>query len=298
MPSVGPRAKHWAFTLNNYTANDVARLTAVNASVSYMVFGEEIAPSGTPHLQGTVCFKDRKSMLQVKAYIGNTANVSVVRFLPQSIDYCKKDGKWVEWGVPPNTGKKGEKRSDLEDFKNSVKEGVTNLAELRELHSEVCARYMHFVTKYIQDHRPPIRVEAFPLRPWQQALNQVLLTAPDTRTIMFVVDTEGNQGKSWFAGYYCELHSNAQIIVPGRKADMAYVVDQESRVFFMDCPRSKQGEFIQYDFLEELKTGRVFSPKYESVVKRLNPVHVVVMTNERPDMSKLSQDRYKIVEIP
>ena len=71
------------------------------------------------------------------------------------------------------------------------------------------------------------------------------------REIMFFVDREGNQGKSWFARYFCVNHENAMIIVPGKKADMAYVVNEGCKTYFLDCPRSKQGEFIQYDFLEE-----------------------------------------------
>jgi len=65
----------------------------------------------------------------------------------------------------------------------------------------------------------------------------------------------------------------------------------------MDAPRSKQGEYIQYDFLEEVKNGRVFCPKYESRMKRLGKCHVVVMMNEHPDLTKLSDDRYSIVTI-
>lgn len=87
------------------------------------------------------------------------------------------------------------------------------------------------------------------------------------------------------------------IIVPGKKADMAYVVQEECRVFFLDCPRSKQGDFIQYDFIEELKNGYVFSPKYESRIKKLKTPHIVVLMNEQPDMSKLSMDRYSITNL-
>lgn len=117
---------------------------------------------------------------------------------------------------------------------------------------------------------------------------------PDERKIIFLVDRKGNQGKSWFARYYHHLHEDSsQIILPGKKLDMAYTV-RHVRVFFLDCPRSKQGDFIQYDFLEELKNGAVFSGKYESKMKWLDTPHIVVLMNESPDMSKLSLDRYDI----
>lgn len=87
------------------------------------------------------------------------------------------------------------------------------------------------------------------------------------------------------------------IVIPGKKADMAYTIIETKRVFFFDCPRSKQGEFIQYDFLEEVKNGYFFSPKYESRFKRLLTPHIVVMMNEHPDKTKLSADRFTIIEL-
>ena len=135
------------------------------------------------------------------------------------------------------------------------------------------------------------------MRPWQATLYNKLILPVDPREIIFIVDKKGNTGKSWFARYYCDRHDNAQILVPGKKADMAFIIKEHSRVIFFDCPRSKQGEFIQYDFLEELKNGFIFSPKYESCIKKLTPPHIVVMMNENPDEKKLSADRYSITTI-
>lgn len=293
MPSTGPRAKNWCFTLNNYTPQDVDRLSTPIDGVEYLIFGREVGASGTPHLQGTVCFQSRKRLSQVIATIGQ-CHCTVTRYLHQSIDYCRKDGDFTEIGLPP--AGKGE-RSDLEEFKASVKEGVTSLVELRELHSSVCATYPRFVKEYLDDNRPKVTVQLHPLREWQGRLYELLMRPPDPRHIIFIVDKVGNQGKSWFARYFCDLNDNAQIIVPGKKADMAYVVREDCKTFFLDCPRSKQGEFIQYDFLEELKNGYVFSPKYESRVKKFRTPHIVVCMNESPDMSKLSADRYSITNL-
>ena len=311
MPGQGPKAKQWAFTLNNYTPNDVDRLAAsnedgspaVHEDVAYIVFGREVGESGTPHLQGTVCFKKRKYRSQAIAIIGQ-AHFTVVISLEHSITYCKKDDpNPIELGAPPKQpDQKGDKNCDIEDFKRTVKEGVYDIRELRELHSKVVARFPEFVNDYIQDQKPKVTVEAHPLRPWQATLYHKLTVQPTTpeevkrfkREIIFIVDLAGNKGKSWFARYYCGLHDNAQILVPGKKADMTLVVNEDNRVFFMDCPRSKQGDFIQYDFLEELKNGMIFSPKYRSRVKTLPPPHVVVCMNEHPDMTKLSIDRYAV----
>lgn len=293
----GPKAKHWCFTLNNYTQADLDRLSQPIDGIDYLVFGKEVGASGTPHLQGTVCFQSRKRRCQIIDLIGQ-AHFTITRHLHQSIEYCKKDGDFIELGDIENVKTpKPKERSDLEDFKNAVHEGVLDMKQLREMHSEVCARYPRFVESYLQDHMCNYKVQTHPLRRWQGELYNELRLAPDERKINFVVDKVGNQGKSWFARYYCDLHEDAQILAPGKKADMAYMVKENMRVFFLDCPRSKQGEFIQYDFLEELKNGYVFSSKYESRCKKFRPPHIVVLMNERPCMEKLSTDRYRIISL-
>lgn len=294
----GPQAKHWSFTLNNYTQADLDRLSQPIDGIVYLVYGKEVGASGTPHLQGTVCFRSRKRLHQVKDVIGQ-AHCTTTRFLYQSIDYCKKDGDFTEVGDITAVGVREPKgrRNDIEEFKNTVKEGVTDMVQLREMHSDVCARFPRFVEMYLQDHISNFKVKTHPLRRWQGELYDKLKLPPDERKIVFVVDRVGNQGKSWFARYYCDLHDDAQILAPGKKADMAYAVKENMRVFFLDCPRSKQGEFIQYDFLEELKNGYVFSSKYESRCKKFQTPHIVVCMNEHPCMEKLSADRYNIISL-
>lgn len=135
------RRSNWCFTLNNYTPEDVDRLSVLTNDIAYIVFGKEVGESGTPHLQGTVCFKVRKSFEQAKAFIGSTAHIESTKFLKQSIEYCKKEGDWSEFGTVPERKQGGGARTDLEDFKDSVKNGITSMSELRELHSEICAKY-------------------------------------------------------------------------------------------------------------------------------------------------------------
>lgn len=291
------RAKNWCYTLNNYTTEQVEHYTGLFTTrddVLYHVFGREIGDSGTPHLQGLICFNRRIRFTELMTILIGSPHVEITRRLQASSDYCKKDEDYVETGtLPAGPGA----RSDLEHFMNAVKGGEYSEEVLRERFPVICARYPVFVKQYIQDKRPVRDVPAHPLRLWQQHLYDILVHEPNDREIIFVVDLIGNSGKTWFGKYYCWLHDNAQVLNPGKKADLAYALRDDLRVVFLDVARSKQGEFVQYDFLEEVKNGYIFSPKYTSFFKTYGSLHVVVTTNEFPDMTKLSADRYKIIDV-
>lgn len=292
-----PGSKNWCFTLNNYTQVDVDRLTELelNPLVSYCIFGKEVGESGTPHLQGFISLSSRKTLNAVIAIVGQ-AHLSVARQVANSIEYCKKEGSFTEVGTPPQATQGH--RSDLDAFKEDVVQGNLDFKALRELHSDVWAKYPRFCIEYVQDHQPAPPIVEHPFRPWQQSLYDELLTPADPRKIKFLVDIQGNSGKSWFAHYFCSKNvCPSQVLLPGKKADMVYALDCTARVLFIDAPRSKQGEYLQYDFLEEVKNGYVFSSKYESRMKTMLPCHVVVSMNEEPDLTKLSFDRYDILRL-
>lgn len=311
-------AKNWCFTFHGevgddgithgYSDSDVAKISNLSSPpIVYLIAGFELGDEGdTPHLQGFVQFDSRKTAAFVKLFLTGRERSSIhVEMMgknstvEKAVKYCKKEnrGDPIEIGSYEDAlGKQGF-RSDLEAFKASVKDGMFDLKRIREEHSKVYAKYKVYVREYVADHLPKPEVVEYPLKPWQQRLWDRLEQEPESRKVIFIVDFIGNQGKTWFARYYCNKKENASVILPGKKADMAYVLDPLSRVIFIDAPRSKQGDFIQYDFLEEVKNGYVFSSKYESEIKKFGNVHLVVMMNEQPDRTKLSQDRYEVIEI-
>lgn len=295
--ATGGAAKHWCFTVNNPT--DESRLIVAqlieNPIVSYVIVGREVGEQGTPHLQGFFSLTARKRFAQVKALFGTVnPHLEVSRNIRASIQYCKKEGDYDEYGSQQS--RQGE-RSDLEAFKEDVKQGNTDLKSIIELHSDVYAKYTRFVIDYVNLHKPKRKIDSHELHSWQQDLNDYLKSDADDRTVVFIVDKIGNKGKTWFAHWFADQNERVQVLQPGKKADMAHCLDESCNVFIFDAPRSKQGEYIQYDFLEDIKNGYVFAPKYESRVKVLEKSHVVVLMNEHPDMTKLSSDRYKIIEI-
>ena len=129
-------------------------------------------------------------------------------------------------------------------------------------------------------------------------LGDRLSSVPNDRDIVFVYDPQGNKGKTWFAKWFCKKHSDAQYLEPSKKADMAFCLQDDLRVLFVNVTRSQaeHSEYL-YAFLESVKDGMVFSPKYESRMKILKPCHVVVMLNSYPKTELLSRDRVVIIEI-
>jgi Putative viral replication protein len=304
--SVGKQAKHWCFTLNNYSEDE--EFTALPTGAVYLVVGKEVGASGTPHLQGFISFSKPRRLGQLKK-LRLRANWSVARSFPNAYEYCKKTGDFSEYGEQPKVCKpsvKSGQRNELRLFMDRVKEGLHDPKVLREEFPNIFARYLRFAETYIRDHLPVPAIEIPPLRPWQESLlsDVSLGELPSDRHVIFVVDEEGNQGKSFLCrlvrqGAFEGRIGKSLILGAGKKADLSYAFSKAipyPSVVFIDVPRSKM-ETLHYDFLEEIKNGYLFSPKYESVQISFPIPHLVVLCNEQPDFGKLSADRYKIVNL-
>lgn len=140
------------------------------------------------------------------------------------------------------------------------------------------------------------------LHAWQSQLLEVLLEAPDDRTIRWYWDRDGNTGKTALAKLLVVRHG--AIVVGGKAGDIKYGVcaymDGHNgcgpRIVIIDVPRVSL-DYISYQGIEEVKNGLFFSPKYESRMAVFNSPHVVVFANRLPDAEKLSTDRWSIIKI-
>lgn len=95
------RVRNWCFTVNNYSKDDLERLSEVQ--VGYIVYGFEVGESGTPHLQGYVELLNPKSMSATKKYLGVECHLEARKGTGlQASDYCKKGEEYVERGELKN----------------------------------------------------------------------------------------------------------------------------------------------------------------------------------------------------
>lgn len=297
----------FCFTFNNYLPEDVDRIRvfATSDRVQYLVIGFEVGELGTQHLQGFVQLKRSTRASVVQRLISQRVRIHIEALKSTSeaaATYCKKDGAFTEWGERLDAVGQG-RRTDWSDFIEWV-QGLGRLPTKREIilfNPSLFARYNRRCLDIAEAHLPtPSLVEgANPRDGWQRQLaDMVHGDSHHPREIRFVVDEVGNSGKSWFTRWAIStVPDKVQVLKVGKRDDLAYAVDETKSIFLFDVPRT-QMEFLQYSVLEMLKDQLVFSPKYESGMKVLmSTPMVVVFSNEEPDRTKMSADRYNVTRI-
>lgn len=300
------QSKFWSLTLNNPTEDEIRQwCEAVDKGhAKYLCYQKEVAPtSGTLHLQGYVVTEKRIRLTGLKKFLGRRIHAVRSNGTPSSNrEYCSKSetaqpGTFQEFGTIPDDPQRG-KRSDFDLFKDAVEEGLRCKKKAREEFPELVAKYPRWCYDILADQKD-ISIEDHSLHDWQKHLEESLSEEADDRKVVFVVDKAGGQGKTWFGKWYCKNHVDAQYMEPAKKADMAYALQDNLRVLFLNVTRttdSKNQEYL-YSFVESVKDGMVFSPKYESRTKYFEKVHVVVMMNQDPNLELLSEDRYVLIEL-
>lgn len=202
------RAKHWCFTLNNYTNDDKQHLaqlwdgvasTEPTETIRYLIYGEEVGDSGTPHLQGYVSFVAKRTLAQTRQTISNTAHFEIAKGTPaQNRTYCTKScgDAYTEFGILP-AGSGG--RTDLVQLRDAIKDGASR-EEIFETFPKEAFRYERAITKWIDHFDKPRNKDNPP-----QVV--VLWGEPRTGKTRFVYDTHDESsiwswpGGPWFDGY-------------------------------------------------------------------------------------------------
>lgn len=136
---------------------------------------------------------------------------------------------------------------------------------------------------------------------WQRSVLDIVKGKPNSRSIYWVIDKKGNNGKSALCKFLCFGYSAS--IVGGSKKDIICSIRGKdgkkinvSKTYIFDIPRN-EGNNVDYSAIEEVKNGHVFSTKYESGSVMFPIPHIVVLANEPPETENLSSDRWKIYEI-
>lgn len=296
------QSRFWCFTVNNPTEDDEQSVTDFLSSrfTTYGIFGREVGEGGTPHLQGYVILHRAQRLSYLRNRLTPRGHYEIARGTPEEAsEYCKKDGDFEEFGTFPvsNQGH----RSDLDRVVAWIDEFTE--ANGRPPTSPDFAK--HQPNAYIKFPRlvraaelrcPPRRLEFGELNEWQQQLHDELsMNDADDRKVKFVIDEEGEKGKTWFCRWMLsEYPDDVQVLGVTKKEDIAHMLDTTKQIFLFNCGRDDL-QYLSTKLLEALKDRMVPSPKYGSRMKMwYKKVHVVVFGNEMPDETKLTADRYDI----
>jgi len=298
-------ARRYCFTLNNFTEPEQAAAHAFLAEedkVTYGVVGREVGDSGTPHLQGFVILTRPQRISFLRRRLSDRAHYEVAKGTSEQASvYCKKDGDYREFGsFPGNSGRRTDVDAFIEWGSNFILEHgrAPTSPELALEHPHYYLRFPRAVNLFTRLAPPPIMINEPEPNEWQTALDAELGTDANPRTVKFIIDPVGGKGKTWFQQWQLlKRPDDVQVLGVGKRDDMCYMVDSSKTIFLLNVPRSQIGT-LQYSVLEMLKDRIVHSHKYRSTTKYISCVpHVVVFTNEHPDMHALSEDRYDNVEI-
>ena len=138
---------------------------------------------------------------------------------------------------------------------------------------------------------------------YQLEIDQIIDNPVDDRAIYWYWDKKGNIGKTTYAKHLC-LRKDA-IECSGGAKDMQCFIHKKMledtwwspTLVIMDIPRSRSQQYVSMSGIEKIKDGKFLSTKYEPGMCLYDPPHLVCFANEPPDESRLSEDRWHVVEI-
>lgn len=143
-------------------------------------------------------------------------------------------------------------------------------------------------------------------RPWQKELYDFLVNnEPDGRSVYWVYDKEGGQGKTFLGDWLEDTQGNDFYYCDdlGNSRDAATIIRDKlasgwtAKGILVDLARSSETHTRMYNYLERLANGRITSQKYRGSTVKFNKPHVVVFANYLPLISEMSLDRWKIFRL-
>jgi len=259
-----PRARCWVWTWNNYEEIDVENMKIFcEKECNEYHFQPEIGEKcGTPHLQGFWYFKNARTFVSLKK-IWDKLHIEKANNIKAAREYCQK---------------------------SDTKAGAT-------------------ISGGALLVRDPL--EGKELRWWQDDIVKLIATEPDDRTVNWYFDLDGGCGKTSLAKHLCLKYPDEVLYLTGGPANCKYGIcsflhnkvksklvrnSKNLRVIIFDYTRS-QDDKVSYQAIEEVKNGLFYNTKYECMMCSYNSPHVIIFANFMPDESKLSADRWNIIDI-
>ena len=144
------------------------------------------------------------------------------------------------------------------------------------------------------------------LKPWQKELLE-LINSPTDREIIWIVGKSCGEGKTWMQKYIKSLYGIRRVAcgisIKATTPNICHGLSKHplstTDMFLFNVGKSKNKcDAVNYEVLEDLKDGAAFASKYNSQqLKIKTPNVVMVFSNEKPTISQLAMDRWKLFYI-
>ncbi|AXQ66112.1 MAG: putative viral replication protein [Cressdnaviricota sp.] len=314
------KVKNWCFTSFNldidWENQNIGELD-IKQNIKYIIYQGEHCQDGKKHIQGFLQLNDRKEMTFVKKLLKDkTLHLEPMRGTPKQAqiycteEYIDKDGKkkdiWfnkIEYGELDETI--SGTRTDLIALKDKLVQGerldkiLINSTDNKEIHNIL--QYNRTLKKLEQTIRYESTktqlLKQFDNTKWnkiQTKILEIIAEKPDDREVNWIYDEDGNSGKSYLSKYL-QLTEDLYYITGGKQNDILYGYEGQE-IVIIDLARTYADNLEHiYTIIENLKNGMYLSTKYETIQKIFKVPHIIVMANFRPDKTKLSRDRWNII---
>lgn len=151
-------------------------------------------------------------------------------------------------------------------------------------------------------------------RSWEKALSKYATMEPkvwqgmaiaalkeqDDRQILVIVDEKGGKGKTTLAKMMVARRMANYCPQMGDSRDyMRFALAKAGNGFIFDIPRCENEKKSRemWSAIEQIKNGYLWDDRYKWQEQWIDPPKVMVITNQRPPIEYLSEDRWKIYTI-
>jgi len=188
------KVRNVCFTLNNPSDPPTQFLEGLEQlDCKYWVYGEEVGESGTPHFQGYLELPGQRTYASIKSKLGDTIHLEPRRgTAQQAATYCKKDGKFHEYGTISQQGARPGMANAIRTLREGGVRRVTEEAPEEYVRYHRGLERLHFMDLLARE-REPVEVILYIGPSGCGKTRKCLADYPDLAKL--------NLASGWFDGY-------------------------------------------------------------------------------------------------
>lgn len=305
----------WAFTINgDYESENYDKIFE-HENVCYIVAGvEKGKENGRWHAQGFLQLVHSREMSWVKRKFITNPHLEIQRASASAnIRYCTKDDKDAKtWGEPRLHGGK---RCDAgrPAFKQKYIYMRENLDESKldsmMIGGEKRINELRLMRCCVREEKTHKRLKeemlALENNDYQNRL-EAALEQQTKRQLLWAYDKKGGAGKTTYVKKL--IHTKgAMHCAMGRTCDMMETLSNQlddgnaGEICCIDIPKSQYDDTAKtwrcnYQAIEQIIDGFIAKTKYNSKMNELGSVKVIITANFPPDQTKMTGDRWVVLE--